>query len=103
MRGCSASNGRLKNADSRRGVVGEDRNKRSRAKEKKKLRAMSGEDVAKAFVAHFYSKFANNGAQVKNKMKDGGGTFFFFFSFTLYKISTCSPLSLYNEDHVNVD
>ncbi|CAN0131001.1 unnamed protein product [Pylaiella littoralis] len=25
---------------------------------------MSGEDVAKAFVAHFYSKFANNGAQL---------------------------------------
>lgn len=25
---------------------------------------MSGEDVAKAFVAHFYSKFANNGAMV---------------------------------------
>ena len=26
---------------------------------------MSGEDVAKAFVTHFYSKFANNGAQVR--------------------------------------
>lgn len=25
---------------------------------------MSGEDVAKAFVTHFYSKFASNGALV---------------------------------------
>ncbi|CAM9172866.1 unnamed protein product [Ectocarpus fasciculatus] len=32
---------------------------------------MSGEEVAKAFLTHFYSKFANNGAQAREG--EGGG------------------------------
>lgn len=37
-----------------------------RDKKEKPEIVMSGEEVAKAFVTHFYSKFANNGAQVNS-------------------------------------
>lgn len=37
---------------------------------RRSVSTMSGEDVAKAFVTHFYSKFANNGAMVREGTSD---------------------------------